>query len=517
MIHSNGVWDLIAQRAAATPDSVFMADDVGNEMTFGAYATRAEQVAAGLFDLGVRPGSVVSWQLPTWIEAAVLVGALSRLGAIQNPLVPIYREKEVSFIVRQADPALMVMPGVWRGFDYSEMAHRVAEQANADGADVAVISPGRDLPTGDPAVLPPVPEVAQTADDAPVRWIFYSSGTTADPKGAQHTDPSVIAGAMVNVVSVGWTPQDVILLVFPFTHIGGIGLMLGAIAVGCRLALVEAFSPEGTAQVCFDQKVTVAGGATPIHQALLSVHRSQPDAGLLDSVRVYPGGGASKPPALHYEMKNELNSAGIVSGYGLTECPILAMNKITDSDEHLANTEGAPAPGVTVKIVTLDGDVAGVGQVGEIRVKAPQLMRGYLDATLDEYAFDDDGFFRTGDLGKQDDEGFITITGRLKDVIIRKGENISAVEVENLLYTHPKIADVAVIGVPDEVLGERCCAVVVLAESAEALSLDEVFAFCAAEGLMTQKIPERLEIVDALPRNPTGKILKGDLRKTYAG
>ncbi|MBP7930282.1 MAG: AMP-binding protein [Acidimicrobiia bacterium] len=516
MISSNGVWDLIAQRAAATPDAIFMVDDSGAQMTFGEFAERAEQVAAGLYDLSVREGSVVSWQLPTWIEAAVLVGALSRLGATQNPLVPIYREKEVGFIVQQAGPRLMVMPGTWRGYDYSEMAERVAAQANDAGGDVTVISPGRELPIGDPAVLPAPPAVADDPDAAPVRWIFYSSGTTADPKGAQHTDPSVIAGAMVNVTAVGWTPDDVILLVFPFTHIGGIGLMLGAIAVGCRLALVEAFTPEGTAKVCFDQKVTVAGGATPIHQALLAVHRAQPEAGLLKTVRVYPGGGASKPPALHYEMKEELDSVGIVSGYGLTECPILAMNKITDSDEHLANTEGAPAPGVTVKIVTLDGTVAGVGEVGEIRVKAPQLMRGYLDPELNDHAFDDEGFFRTGDLGKQDDEGFITITGRLKDVIIRKGENISAVEVENLLYTHPKIADVAVIGVPDEALGERCCAVVVLAPDVDELTVSEVFDFCKEGGLMTQKIPEQIEVIDALPRNPTGKILKGDLRKTYA-
>jgi acyl-CoA synthetase (AMP-forming)/AMP-acid ligase II len=171
---------------------------------------------------------------------------------------------------------------------------------------------------------------------------------------------------------------------------------------------------------------------------------------------------------------------------------------------------------VTVKIVTLDDTVAGVGEVGESRVKAPQLMRGYLDPELNDHAFDDEGFFRTGDLGKQDDEGFITITGRLKDVIIRKGENISAVEVENLLYTHPKIADVAVIGVPDEALGERCCAVVVLAPDVDELTVSEVFDFCKEGGLMTQKIPEQIEVIDALPRNPTGKILKGDLRKTYA-
>jgi acyl-CoA synthetase (AMP-forming)/AMP-acid ligase II len=204
-----------------------------------------------------------------------------------------------------------------------------------------------------------------------------------------------------------------------------------------------------------------------------------------------------------------------VSGYGLTECPIITMGAVRDSDEHLANTEGSATPGVEIKVVTLEGQVAGPDEEGEIRAKGPQLFRGYLDSTLDADAVDEEGFFRTGDLGKLDAEGYITITGRLKDVIIRKGENISAKEVEDLLFTSPAIADVAVIGLPDDRSGERACAIVVPADPEAPPTLKDIFDFCSDAGLMTQKVPEQLEIVDVLPRNATGKVLKHELRKQY--
>ena len=212
----------------------------------------------------------------------------------------------------------------------------------------------------------------------------------------------------------------------------------------------------------------------------------------------------------------ELFGAPIVSGYGLTEAPILTMGSMFDSDEDLAQTEGAAMPGVELKMVTLDGDLAGVGEEGEVRAKAPQLMQGYLEGSLDAEAFDDEGYFRTGDLGMLNERGMLTITGRLKDVIIRKGENVSAKEVEDHLYRHPKVADVAVIGLPDEERGEMVCAVVSTAEAADPITLPEVFDYLKSEGLMVQKIPERLEVVAVIPRNPTGKILKNELRKTYS-
>jgi acyl-CoA synthetase (AMP-forming)/AMP-acid ligase II len=210
-----------------------------------------------------------------------------------------------------------------------------------------------------------------------------------------------------------------------------------------------------------------------------------------------------------------MGGVGIVSGYGLTEAPIITMGSIRDSDDQLAHTEGRAAGTTRLRLVRLDGHDAGVGDEGEIRAKAPQMMLGYLDATLDAEAFDEDGWFKTGDLGKLDADGMLTITGRVKDVIIRNMENVSAKEVEDILFGHPEVADVAVIGIPDPKTGERVCAVVVPSDPAAPLSFADMVAFARQAGLMTQKLPERLEIVDALPRNPTGKVLKFELRDRF--
>jgi non-ribosomal peptide synthetase component E (peptide arylation enzyme) len=199
----------------------------------------------------------------------------------------------------------------------------------------------------------------------------------------------------------------------------------------------------------------------------------------------------------------------------MTECPIVAMNSVRDPDEKLATTEGRPTHGVELVVVRADGTIAGPGEEGELRCRGPSLCRGYLDASLDAAAFDERGFFRSGDLGHVDADGFVVITGRQKDVIIRKGENISAKEVEDLLYPHPKVADAAVIGIPDPAVGERCCAVVACRDPADPLRFDEMVAYLAQQGLMRQKLPERLEIVASVPRNPTGKILKHELRKRF--
>jgi non-ribosomal peptide synthetase component E (peptide arylation enzyme) len=192
------------------------------------------------------------------------------------------------------------------------------------------------------------------------------------------------------------------------------------------------------------------------------------------------------------------------------------MCSVTDPDDKLATTEGRPTPGVELKVVKLDGTRAQPGEEGELRAKGPMQCKGYLDESLDADAFDEEGFFRTGDLGTQDADGYVTITGRLKDVIIRKGENISAKEVEDLLFTNPDVADVAMIGLPDPGSGERACAVLVPKDTSAPPTLADVAQFCRDAGLMTQKIPEQLEIVDVLPRNATGKVLKHELRKQYS-
>ena len=510
MLQAGGLWQLIEARAAETPDAQMAVDERGETMTFAQLKDRAERAAAGLAEKGVGEETVVSWQLPTWIESMVLVAALARLQAVQNPILHIYREREVGFIIRQAKSKLLLVPSTFRGFDFEAMARGVVE-----GTDTQVLVADRQLPEGDSSNLPPPPG-GTTPDTSPVRWLFYTSGTTSDPKGAQHTDHTIGVTATGMCERLELMPDDRNALAFPFTHIGGIIWMVSGLLEGFANILMEAFDPFGTVEVLQREGVTLAGSGTPFHMAYLAAQRKDPEKPLFPNVRAFPGGGAPKPPQLHADIKREMGGIGIASGYGLTEAPILTMSSIHDSDEVLANTEGSAMPGVELRAVTLDGAVAGAGEEGEIRAKAPQMMRGYLDAALDADAFDEDGWFRTGDLGRIDEQGNVVITGRLKDVIIRKGENISAKEVEDVLFSHPDIADVAVIGLPDPEVGERCCAIVVAKEGCDAPTFEQMQSFLTEQGLIKQKWPERLEVLDVLPRNPAGKVLKKDLREQYA-
>ncbi|MER3452500.1 MAG: cyclohexanecarboxylate-CoA ligase [Acidimicrobiia bacterium] len=511
-VQGRTLWELIERRAGATPDRLMAEDELGRRMTFADYRSWCERVAAGLHAMEVGEGTNVSWELPTWLESMVLVGALARLGAVQNPIIPILRYREVSFIARQTRARLLIVPSEWRGFDYKAMADEIAGER--DGLSVLVCD--RELPEGDPATLPPPPPTPDDPAALPVRWLFYTSGTTADPKGAQHTDRTVMAAASGMAEALQLTAEDRGALVFPFTHIGGIAWLMAGLMTGCAQLVVEAFDSPTTIPLMRKFGVTLAGAGTAFHQTYLAAQRATPGERLFPNVRAFPGGAAPKPPQLHYDLKAECGGVGIVSGYGLTECPIVTMNRVTDPDDKLANTEGPATPGVTIRVVTLDGREAGPGEDGEIRVVGPQLFRGYLDPSLDADAFDERGFFRTGDIGNLDADGFIRITGRLKDVIIRKGENISAKEIEDLLYLHPKVRDVAVIGLPDPETGERACAVVSPKDPADPLTFAEMVEFLKGQRLSTRKIPEQLEIVDDVPRNPTGKILKHKLREQYA-
>ncbi len=512
-VEARSFWELVEKRAAATPDALFLLDDAGRRMSFAEYRAAAERAAAGLLRLGVVSGTPVTWILPTRFSALVLTAALARLGAVQNPIIPIYRHREVSFCTRQTGAKLLIVPPAFRGFDYQGMAREIAVQQ--PGLEVCVVE--HELPEGDPAALPLAEAAPARPDDAPIRWIFYTSGTTADPKGARHSDATLLPSGMGMVRCFDLGPTDRVALVFPVTHIGGPSWIMAGLISGCTHLVVESFGPESVAFLA-QHGVTHAGAGTAFHNVYLAEQRKQPGTPLFPRVRAFPGGGAPKPPQLHFDIQKEMGGVGIVSGYGLTECPILAMNTLRDPDAKLAYTEGSvnPPGESRARVVTLEGREAAAGEEGELRVKGPQLCKGYLDTRLDADAFDEQGFFRTGDLGIVDAEGFVTITGRLKDVIIRNGENVSAKEIEDLLYAHAKIADVAVIGVPDPRTGERVCAVVACREGVQPLAFDEMVAFLKAQRLMLQKIPERLELVDAVPRNPSGKILKRELRERFA-
>jgi len=500
------MWELVEARAAASGPRRMLVDEADREVTFGEFRDRCEVVAAGLYAMGVRPGSVVSWQLPTRIETIVLSFALARLGAIQNPIIHIYREREVAFALAQTQASLFFVPGVWKDFDYVAMAEKIgAEMADPPKVVVAYDT----LPEGDPATLPPPP--APGGDE--VRWVYYTSGTTSDPKGVRHTDTTLVTGGRGLAIALDMSEDDVGSIAFPFAHIAGPDYLVMVLANGCSTVLLESFVPDVAVEVFSRHGATMAGGSTAFYMAYLNEQRKRPGTTLIPSLRLLSGGGAPMPPEVFYEVGREMGVT-VAHGYGMTEIPMICMGSPTDTDEQLANTVGKPVSGAEIRIVTMEETEAPTGTDGEVRVRGPMVCKGYTDPALTAESFDAAGFFRTGDVGHVRPDGHVVLTGRLKDIIIRKGENISAKEIEDLLYTNPKVGDVAVVGLPDRERGERVCAVVETAAGAEPLTFDEMVTHLQTAGLMKQKVPEQLEVVDELPRNKTlNKVLKYKLRE----
>lgn len=494
------IWELIEQRAALSPSRPMVSDEAGRRMNYGEFRDRAERVAAALYAEGVREATPVAWQLPSRIETLVLQAALCRLGAVQVPIIPLYREREVAFVLAETSAEVFFVPGQWRGFDYQDMARRIAAAGGpAPRVELAYDS----LPEADPVGLPPAP----TGAGDPIRWIYSTSGTTSDPKGVLHTDATLIAGANGLVKAMGLGPEDVGSVAFPLAHIAGPDYVISLLAVGLRAVMVETFVPDAAIKLFASEGVTMVGGTTAFYLAYLKAQQADPTTPIMPTLRRMSGGGAPKPPEIFFNVKAQLG-VPILHGYGMTECPMITSGRPDDADEQLAYTDGKPVEGCQIRV-----DVTGAGPDGEIWVRGPMLCKGYTRPELTAEAFDAEGFFRTGDLGHLSAEGALVLTGRSKDIIIRKGENIAAKDIEDVLQQHPKIHAAAVIGLPDPERGERVCAVIEATDPSDPPTLAELAAFCRAQGLMTQKIPEQLEIRAELPRNPTLKVLKYKLRE----
>ncbi|MCZ0988625.1 class I adenylate-forming enzyme family protein [Streptomyces diastatochromogenes] len=488
---SRTLWDLVVRRADLTPDRPVLLQ-ADRRLTFGELRARAERVAAGLYGMGVRPGTVVAWQLPTRIETALLSFALARLGAVQTPVIPFYRDREVGFALRESGAEFFAVPGVWRGHDHTAMARRLGAKGVFEAYDT--------LPDGEPSALPAPP-----ADGTSVRWIYWTSGTTSDPKGVLHTDRSLIAGGSCLAHALRLTPDDVGSMAFPYAHIAGPDYTVMLLLYGFPAVMFEQFAlPDALAEYR-RHGVTVAGGSTAFYSMFLTEQRKQPGEKVIPSLRLLAGGGAPKPPEVYHSVVREMD-VQLTHGYGMTEVPMITMGDPEDTPENLATTEGRPPQGMEIRIVD-----------GEVRLRGEAVCQGYLDPSQTAAAFDPEGFLRTGDLGHVTDSGHLVLTGRLKDVIIRKGENISAKEIEDLLAAHPGVGDVAVIGLPDPERGELVCAVIEQPPGFVGLTLPEVVSYLRAQGLSVHKLPERLEVVEALPRNETlRKVLKYKLRERFS-
>src|SRR5437867_6484866 len=418
---------MLAERVRRTPERVYLIEgrrEGGQSYTFADLAARAERMAGALGALGVRPGEVVSWQLPNWFEAAALAVAIDRVGAVSNPIITIYREREMSFVCRQARPRVLVVPGVVRGVDHRELA-RAVRAAAPDLEHVLTVraepGPGMRALEALEAAPPSRPTPHGPHD---VSMLFYTSGTTADPKGVLHTPSTLGAVIRFQAELLHPSPDDRSLLQFPLPHLGGIVMfVMLPIAHGSSTVFMETFDPELAVDLIERHRITSAGGPPAVLQAMFAARNSSPE-----KVRSARGRGARAAVVsaeLMREARSSFGGAAVHRSYGMTECPMFTSGRPGDPEEKLDGTDGRPSPGCIARIVDDAGRAVGADVEGELEAYGPQLCVGYLDAALNA-AFGADGFLRTGDLAVVDEDGYVRIPGRRKDIIIRKGENLSA-------------------------------------------------------------------------------------------
>lgn len=331
-----------------------------------------------------------------------------------------------------------------------------------------------------------------------------------------HTDRSLIAGGSCLAHALHLTPDDVGSMAFPFAHIAGPDYTVMLLLYGFPAVMFEQFAMPGALPEYRRHGVTVAGGSTAFYSMFLTEQRKAPAEELIPTLRLLAGGGAPKPPEIYHAVVREMGIQ-LTHGYGMTEVPMITMGAPDDTTENLATTEGRPPAGMEIRITDEYGKELPPDTDGEVRLRGEAVCQGYLNPAQSTDVFDADGFLITGDVGHLTVSGHLVLTGRLKDIIIRKGENISAKEIEDLLHQHPSVGDAAVIGLPDPERGELVCAVIEQPANADELTLAEMTAYLRGEGLATYKLPERLEVVDALPRNDAlRKVLKYRLRERYS-
>jgi cyclohexanecarboxylate-CoA ligase len=492
--------------------------DRGRRLTYETLDRLARRVAAGLAGHGVRAGDVVSFQLPNWAEAVVAYFGILKAGAVGNPVIPIYRQRELRFILRQARAGVAIVPATFRGVDHARMLRDLAP-ALPDLRHIFVVGPPEhglhafdellDARWEEPRHVAALDRLSRSPDDPAM--LLYTSGTTADPKGAVHSHNTLEYKARSIIELCHLTADDRVFMPSPVTHITGLlfGLQLPAM-LETMVVLQDVWEPRQALALIEAERCRFVIGATPFLHGL--VHH--PDLHRYDvgSLRTFLCGGADVPPELIRAATDRLGCCA-ARAYGLTECPAITASGPDDPLARRAGTDGRVLHGASARIIDDAGREAAPGQLGEILVRGPETFLGYLDSELDATGFDADGWFHTGDLGVLESDGALEVRGRRKDIIVRGGENISAKEVEDLLHEHPKIREVAIVAMSDPVMVERACAFVVAREG-EAPSLEELNAFLRSRQLAVQKLPERLEVVAALPKTASGKVQKFRLRET---
>jgi len=513
------ITDYLDEAAAAAPDKVAAIDPRGRT-TYGELKRLADRAALGLLELGIGPGDVVSYQLPNWTEFLILHYAATRIGAVNNPLIPIYRDRELSFMVGLAKSKLIVVPQEFRGYDYPAMVNRLRGDWPQLEHILVVDGPSTRTQTSwqefiatpweqrrDPSGL-----AALRPDPNDVTLLIFTSGTTGEPKGVMHTHNTLVAANAPLPERLGVSAGSVIHMASTFAHLTGFlyGVRLPAQVGGATAVYQDVWDPARFIELVEQHRVTYTSAATPfLYDTLAAPTLASHD---LSSLQRFCCMGAPIPRAIVRQARHRLPGLTVLGGWGQSENALVTLGIPGDPEEKIVERDGYPWPGMHIRVIDPDGAVLPAGREGRLQVTGPFLFVGYLDRpVLTRSCFDGD-WFDTGDVAVIDADGYLSITGRTKDVIIRGGENIPVAYIENVLYEHPALADVAVVGLPDPRLQERACAVVTLKPGVEDFTHAEMRAFLAEKGVAKQYWPERLEVFGEFPRTASGKLQKFQIR-----
>jgi acyl-CoA synthetase (AMP-forming)/AMP-acid ligase II len=504
------VADFARERAEAAPDRIQL---VEGDRTLTAGETYDMALGlAGWFDaIGLKAGDVVSFQLPNWWEANVINMAAAMLGVVVNPLVPIYRDGEVSYMLNASGSKLIFVPELFRKFDYRAMMRRIA--GDLDRAVRVVTVRGSTGERFEDVLTAATPLAApRTVDPDAVKLILFTSGTTGRPKGVLHTHNSVHADGMKMVPALGLTPSDMVFCPSPVTHVTGYLWVLNHPWLADIPALtMDVWHTARAFDLLQQYRCAFMLGATPFLQGMIDEARTRQER--LPFLRQYLCGGAAVPPSLIYEAAEIFENCIPWRNFGASEAMTMTRGPETRADLRLgAETDGRLLH-CDVKVVDLATAVPVMpGEEGEILVREPSMAVGYARVEDNEPAYDEEGYFRMGDIVRLVEGDHVLVTGRKKDLIIRSGENISAKEIEDVLLDSGIVADVAIVAKPSPKTGEAICAFIV-PRACGAPTLAEVDAIIASYGLAKQKTPEHLMLIDELPRTASGKVRKDVLRE----
>jgi len=486
-------------------------------LTYAELDRLSDRVAVGLARRGVGEGDVVSFQLPNWWQFTVLHLAALKVGAVSNPLMIIFRERELTFMLGLAESKVLVVPASFRNVDHRAIAKAV-QAAVPTLAHVMVVD-GEGEESFDRLIADDATDAELAAlrarrlsPDAVIE-LLYTSGTTGEPKGVSHTSNTMLANLVPFAERLHLGESDVIHMPSPMAHQLGFmyGLVLPAM-LGATAILQDIFVAATMAKQIAQEAASFTMGATPFLNDLsdhcIATGSTTP------TLRIFVSAGAPIPRPLVTKARRALGAA-IISAWGMSENGAVTTTRLEDPEEKVTGTDGCPLPGMEVRVVDPAGHGVGVGEEGQLQVRGCSNFIGYMKRP-GLAQVDADGWFDTGDIARMDADGYIRIAGRSKDIIIRGGENIPVVEVEDMLFKHPSVATVAIVGYPDARLGERACAYVIPRPGAT-LSFEEMVAYLKEQKMAVQYIPERLEVVEDVPRTPSGKIQKFKLRDMAKG